>query len=77
MVHLVFHVSSLRKFIGDENTIVPLLNVTIVENLSYEEVPVEILDREVKRLRTKEIASDKLPRGTNMLKAPHGKPKKI
>src|SRR5687767_15435423 len=45
MVHPVFHVSMLRKFIGDENTIVPLQDLQIEENLSYEEVPVEILDR--------------------------------
>ena len=31
MVHPVFHVSMLRKFIGDENTIVPLRDVTIEE----------------------------------------------
>ncbi|WMV32635.1 hypothetical protein MTR67_026020, partial [Solanum verrucosum] len=30
------------------------------ESLSYEEVPVEILDRQVKRLRNKEIASVKV-----------------
>ena len=60
MVHPVFHVSMLRKFIGDENTIVPLQDVTIEENLSYEELPVEILDRQVKRLRNKEIASVKV-----------------
>ena len=45
MVHLVFNVSMLTKFIGDENIIVPLHDVTIEENLSYEEVLVEILDR--------------------------------
>ena len=50
----------LRKFIGIENTIVPLQDVTIEENLSYEEVPVEILDRQVKRLRNKKIASVKV-----------------
>ena len=60
MVHPVFHVSMLRKFIGVENTIVPLQDVTIEENLSYEELPVEILDRQVKRLRNKEIASVKV-----------------
>src|SRR5688572_17246166 len=60
MVYPVFHVSMLRKFIGDENTIVPLQDVTIEENLSYEELPVEILDRQVKRLRNKEIASVKV-----------------
>ena len=60
MVHPVYHVSMLRKFIGDENTIVPLQDVTVEENLSYEELPVEILDRQVKRLRNKEIASVKV-----------------
>ena len=59
-VHPVFHVSILRRFIGDENTIVPLQDFTIKENLSYEEVPVEILDRQVKRLRNKKIASVKI-----------------
>ena len=52
--------SLLRKFIGDENTIVPWQYVTIEENLSFEEVLVEILDRQVKRLRNKEIASVKV-----------------
>ena len=60
MVHPVFHVSMLRKFIGDENTIVLLQDVTIEENLRYEEVPVEILDRQVKKLRNKEISSVKV-----------------
>ena len=32
MVHPVFHVSMLRKFIGDENIIVQLQDVTIEEN---------------------------------------------
>ena len=60
MVHPVFHVSMLGKFIGDENTIVLLQDVQIEENLSYEELPVEILDRQLKRLRNKEIASVKV-----------------
>ncbi|WMV33442.1 hypothetical protein MTR67_026827, partial [Solanum verrucosum] len=32
----------------------------VKENLSYEEVPVEILDRQVKKLRIKEFASVKV-----------------
>src|SRR5687767_7493794 len=52
-VHLVFHVSMLRKFIRDASAIVPLNEVTIDEDLTYEEVPIEILDTQVKRLRTK------------------------
>lgn len=59
MVHLVFHVSMLRKCIGDSNSIVPLKDVTAEEDLNYEEVPIEILDRQVKKLRNKELASVK------------------
>ncbi|KAH0672805.1 hypothetical protein KY290_025037 [Solanum tuberosum] len=61
LVHPVFHVSMLRKCVGDPNAIVPLEVVGVVEdNLTYEEVPVQILDRQVKRLRNKEMASVKV-----------------
>ena len=60
MVHPVFHVLMLRKFLGDPSSIVPLEVVNAEENLSYEEVPVAILDRQIKRLRNKEIASVKV-----------------
>ncbi|MDV3192332.1 MAG: hypothetical protein Q8853_02695, partial [Candidatus Phytoplasma australasiaticum] len=54
MVHSAFHVSILRKYVGDPSGIVPLELVGIMEyNLTYEEVPVEILDRQLKRLRNK------------------------
>ena len=59
-VHPVFHVSMLRKFIGDVDTIIPLEDVSIEDSLTYEEVPVEILDRQVKKLRNKEVASVKV-----------------
>jgi hypothetical protein len=60
MVHPVFHVSMLRKCVGDPSSIVPLGVANVEENLTYEEVPVEILDRQVKRLRNKEVASVKV-----------------
>jgi len=56
----VFHVSMLKKCIGDPVSILPLEGLGINENLSYEEVPVEILDRQVKKLRNKEVASIKV-----------------
>ena len=37
-------------------------SVLLDENLSYEEEPVAILDREVRKLRSKEIASIKVQR---------------
>ncbi|WMV13738.1 hypothetical protein MTR67_007123, partial [Solanum verrucosum] len=58
-VHLVFHVSMLKKCIGDLTSIIPLEGLGVDESRSYEEVPVEILDQQVKRLRNKEIASVK------------------
>ncbi|CAN4123906.1 unnamed protein product [Withania somnifera] len=49
IVHPVFHVSMLRRCIGDPS-----------QELGYEEVPVAILDRQVKKLRNKEVASVKV-----------------
>ncbi|WMV55086.1 hypothetical protein MTR67_048471 [Solanum verrucosum] len=59
-VHTVFHVSMLKKCIGDATSIIPLEGLGVDESLSYEEVPVDILERQVKRLRNKEIASVKV-----------------
>lgn len=61
-VHLVFYVSMLKKCIGDPASIIPLEGLGVDESLSYEEVPVEIPDLKVKRLRNKEIASMKVLR---------------
>jgi len=45
LVHPVFHVSMLKRCIGDPVSILPLEALGVDENLSYEEVPVDILDR--------------------------------
>ncbi|KAL0556256.1 hypothetical protein IC582_004768 [Cucumis melo] len=55
-VHDVFHVSMLRRFVADPTHIVDFEPLQINENLSYEEQPVEILAREVKKLRSQEIS---------------------
>ncbi|XP_070014014.1 uncharacterized protein [Nicotiana sylvestris] len=60
LVHPVFHVSMLKKVVGDPSTIVPVETIEVNEELSYEEVPVAILDRQVRKLRNKEIASVKV-----------------
>ncbi|XP_070008718.1 uncharacterized protein [Nicotiana sylvestris] len=49
-----------RKVVGDLSTIVPVETIEVNEELSYEEVPVAILDRQVQKLRNKEIASVKV-----------------
>ncbi|KAA0026261.1 pol protein [Cucumis melo var. makuwa] len=54
-VHDVFHVSMLRKYVSDPSHVVDYKPLEIDENLSYTEQPVEILAREVKMLRNREI----------------------
>ncbi|WMV34305.1 hypothetical protein MTR67_027690 [Solanum verrucosum] len=55
-VHPVFHVSMLKKCMGDHLLIIPTENIGIKDSLSYEEILVQILDRQVRKLRTKELA---------------------
>ncbi|TMX01947.1 hypothetical protein EJD97_023034 [Solanum chilense] len=56
-VHPVFYMSIVKKFLVDPSLIVPTENVGIKDNLSNEEVLVQILDRQVHTLRKKEVAS--------------------
>ena len=51
VVHPVFHVSMLKKYLSDPSLIVATKNVGIKDNLSYEEIPVKILDHQVRKLR--------------------------
>ncbi|WMV28531.1 hypothetical protein MTR67_021916 [Solanum verrucosum] len=46
----------LKKCIGDPSLILPTESIRIKDNLSYEEIPIQILDRQVHRLRTKDVA---------------------
>ncbi|WMV18524.1 hypothetical protein MTR67_011909 [Solanum verrucosum] len=46
--------------VGDPTSIVSLEGLEVKKSLSYEEVLVEILDRQVKKLRNKEVASVKV-----------------
>lgn len=49
----------LHKFISEPKAILPIEGIGAYENLSYEKVLVEILDRQVKKLRNKVVASIK------------------
>ena len=55
LVHPVFHVSMLKKCIGDPESIFPIEGLDVEENLSYEEVPVKILDRQVEKFLKSEV----------------------
>ncbi|XP_059310106.1 uncharacterized protein LOC132061279 [Lycium ferocissimum] len=57
MVHPVFHISMLRLYKPDPSHVLTHEEIEINEGLSYEEEPVQILDRPVRRLRTKDVAS--------------------
>ena len=59
-VHPVFKISLLKKCVSNPDSIVTLKSVAVKDSLSYEDVPVEILDRQVRRLRNKEVASVKV-----------------
>ncbi|GJW76251.1 hypothetical protein Tco_0137933 [Tanacetum coccineum] len=54
-VHSTFHVSNLKKCLSDEPLAIPLDEVHIDEKLNFIEEPVEIMDREVKRLKQSRI----------------------
>ncbi|GKF97577.1 hypothetical protein Tco_0293398, partial [Tanacetum coccineum] len=50
-VHSTFHVSSLKKCISDKPLAIPFDEIHIDDKLHFIEEPVEIMDREVKRLK--------------------------
>ncbi|WMV47516.1 hypothetical protein MTR67_040901 [Solanum verrucosum] len=59
-IHPVFHISMLKKCMGDSSLIISIENIEIKDRLPYEEIPVQILDCQVRKLRTKEVASVKV-----------------
>ncbi|GJX82122.1 putative reverse transcriptase domain-containing protein [Tanacetum coccineum] len=54
-VHSTFHVSNLKKCFVDEPLAIPLDEIQIDDKLHFIEEPVEIMDREVKRLKQSRI----------------------
>nr|XP_009788962.1 PREDICTED: uncharacterized protein LOC104236680 [Nicotiana sylvestris] len=58
----VFHVSILRKCISDSSQVIKALTIPLDQKLSYEEEPTAIADRQVRKLRSKEIALVKVLR---------------
>ncbi|GJS03217.1 putative reverse transcriptase domain-containing protein [Tanacetum coccineum] len=54
-VHNTFHVSNLKKCYSDEPLAVPLEGLHVDDKLRFVEEPIEIMDREVKRLKQSRI----------------------
>ncbi|GJS14733.1 hypothetical protein Tco_0409205 [Tanacetum coccineum] len=58
--HSTFHVFNLEKCLSDEPLAIPLDEIHIDDKLLFVEEPVEILDREVKRLKQNRIPINKV-----------------
>ena len=54
-LHDVFHVSMLRKYCFDESHILPIQDIQVQPDFTFDEEPKAILDREVKQLRNKQV----------------------
>ncbi|GKG13166.1 hypothetical protein Tco_0350126, partial [Tanacetum coccineum] len=55
-VHDTFHVSNLKKCLADPTLKVPLNEIQVEVKLNFVEEPVEILEREFKKLKRSRIA---------------------
>nr|GEZ59238.1 putative reverse transcriptase domain-containing protein [Tanacetum cinerariifolium] len=60
IVHDTFHVSNLKKCLADPTLQVPLDEIRVDAKLNFVEEPVEILDKEYKKLKQSRIAIVKL-----------------
>ncbi|GKC80245.1 hypothetical protein Tco_1131019, partial [Tanacetum coccineum] len=54
-VHHTFHVSNLKKCYADEPLVMPLEGIHVDNKLQFVEEPVEIIEREIKRLKRSRI----------------------
>jgi len=59
-VHNVFHVSQLRKYIRDPSHVLPDVASLVEPDLTFEQLPVRILDRQERRLRSKVVPMVKI-----------------
>ena len=56
-VHLIFHVSIIKKYHGDGNYIIKWDSIVLERDLQYEQEPIIILDPDVQKFRNKQIKS--------------------
>lgn len=61
-IHNVFHVSMLRKYEPDPSHIITHESISVRDDLSFVEEPLDILDRKEQVLRSKTIRGSTKPR---------------
>ncbi|GKC57506.1 hypothetical protein Tco_1085104 [Tanacetum coccineum] len=54
-VHNTFHVSNLKKCLSDESLVILMKELRLNDKLNFVEEPVEVMDREIKKLRQSRI----------------------
>ncbi|GJZ07631.1 reverse transcriptase domain-containing protein [Tanacetum coccineum] len=54
-VYSTFHISNLKKCLSDESFVIPMKVLRLDDKLNFVEEPVEIMDREVKKLKQSHI----------------------
>ena len=76
-LHDVFHVSMLRRYRSDESHILPVQEIQVQEDLSYDEKLKTILAREVRQLRNKQVPLVKCSGNTTVEKKLLGSQKQL
>nr|GEZ13392.1 putative reverse transcriptase domain-containing protein [Tanacetum cinerariifolium] len=54
-IHDTFHVSNIKKCLAESDAQIPFEEIKVDENLRFIEEPIEIVDRDVKRLKRRRI----------------------
>nr|GEY58877.1 putative reverse transcriptase domain-containing protein [Tanacetum cinerariifolium] len=54
-VNSTFHVSNIKKCLSDESLVIPIKELQLDDKLNFVEEPMEIMDREIKKLRQSRI----------------------
>ena len=54
-LHDVFHVSMLRRYRSDTSHILPVQDIQVQEDFTFDEEPKVILDCEIRQLRNKQV----------------------
>ena len=55
MIHPIFHVSMLQKYMHDPSHILTPQTLQLDQTLYYEKEPIAIVDQQIKKLRSKEV----------------------